>query len=56
MTLAVRLGYVQREDAVDVWHLAQEVGKMLRRIAKTLEDPDKPKGPRGRRSAQQSRS
>lgn len=37
LTLAVRLGYIEREQAVEVWRLMQEVGKMLGQIVRLLE-------------------
>lgn len=37
MALAVRLGFVSREKALEMWELMQEVGKMLRELIRTLE-------------------
>jgi len=36
VAIAVRLEYVAREDAVEVWNLAQEVGKMLSSLIQSL--------------------
>ena len=36
VAIAVRLQYVAREDAVEVWNLAQEVGKMLSSLIQSL--------------------
>lgn len=36
MTLAVRVGRLEREQAVDAWNLCQEVGKMLTALIKNI--------------------
>jgi four helix bundle protein len=38
LTLGVRLRLVLRQHAVITWKLAQEIGKMLRRLIKSLTD------------------
>ena len=38
VAIAVRLEYVAREDAVEVWNLAQEVGKMLSSLIQSLNE------------------
>ena len=37
ITLAVRLGFVEREAAAAVWNMAQEVGKMLSGMIRSLQ-------------------
>jgi four helix bundle protein len=37
LTLAVRLEFVPRERVLDIWTLAQDVGKMLNRLIASLE-------------------
>ncbi len=37
LTIAVRLKFIQRTQAVEVWKLAQEVGQMLNRLIHSLE-------------------
>jgi four helix bundle protein len=41
ITLAVRLGFVGREKAAVVWNMAQEVGKMLSGMTRSLQDKSK---------------
>ena len=41
ITLAVRLGFVSRDEASPVWIMAQEVGKMLSRMITTLQKKPK---------------
>lgn len=36
VAIAVRLGFAKREDALYVWEIAQEVGKMLRSMIQTM--------------------
>ncbi|MEX0653143.1 MAG: four helix bundle protein [Phycisphaeraceae bacterium] len=36
LTIAVRLGYVDREQAAPVWQLAQRVGQMLTQLIRSL--------------------
>lgn len=36
-TIAVRLGFVPREQAVPVWDMTQEIGKMLTTMIRTLQ-------------------
>lgn len=36
LTLAVRLGYVAREDVLAVWDTAQHTGRMLHRLIQSL--------------------
>ena len=36
LILAVRLGYIKREDATDVWNLLQETGKLLHGLIRSL--------------------
>ncbi|MEE9403610.1 MAG: four helix bundle protein [Algisphaera sp.] len=44
ITLAVRVGCIERKDAMTSWDLCQEVGKMLTRLVQSLEtSPKKPK-------------
>lgn len=41
LTIATRLGLAQREDTLPVWELAQDVGRLLNALIKSLEDaPD----------------
>ena len=37
LMLSVRIGFVRRETTVEVWALAQEVGKMLAALVRSLE-------------------
>ena len=37
VAIAVRLGYAEREDALYVWEIAQEVGKMLQSMIRTMQ-------------------
>lgn len=41
MILAVRVKKLEREDAVKAWELAQEVGKMLTQMIRSMMDQDK---------------
>ncbi|NLV42256.1 MAG: four helix bundle protein [Candidatus Hydrogenedentes bacterium] len=41
ITLAVRLEYVPREKAVEIWNTTQEVGKMLTGLISSLRRPSK---------------
>ncbi|HEX8521570.1 MAG TPA: four helix bundle protein [Tepidisphaeraceae bacterium] len=45
LTLTVRLNLVAREDAVLVWPLAQDVGKMLHRLTTSLKKSVSPPKP-----------
>jgi hypothetical protein len=36
MTIAARLDFIVREQALESWHLSQEVGKMLAELARSL--------------------
>ncbi len=38
ITLAVRLGFVERELAAAVWNMTQEVGKMLSGMIRSLQE------------------
>jgi len=40
LLIAVRLGYLQREDAKQAWVLLQDVGKLLNGLIKSLEGRD----------------
>ncbi len=37
ITIAVRLNYVSREIAMNIWNMTQEVGKMLSTMIRTLQ-------------------
>ena len=37
VAIGVRLGYANREDALHVWEIAQDVGKMLRSMIQTMQ-------------------
>lgn len=37
VTIAVRLDFIVREDALKVWELCQEVGRMLNKLIQSLE-------------------
>ena len=38
LTLAVRLGYLNRDDVLQAWDTAQRTGKMLHRLIQSLSD------------------
>jgi len=38
LILAQRLGFVDREHAIEIWNAAQEVGKLLLRLIRSLEN------------------
>jgi len=38
LTIAVRLGFVSREVAMEAWELVQEVARMLAKLIQSLED------------------
>lgn len=38
LTIAVRLEYVTRDEAMEVWDYAQEVGKMLNKLIRSLKE------------------
>lgn len=38
LTIAARLDFVTREGALETWTLAQETGKLLRRLIESLKD------------------
>lgn len=42
VTISVRLDFIVREKATEVWNLCQEVGKMLSRLIQSLEHKSKP--------------
>ena len=37
VTVAVRPGFIERDEAMEVWNLSQEVGKMLNRLVQSLD-------------------
>ena len=37
VTIAVRLGFIERDEAMEVWNLSQEVGKMLNKLVQSLD-------------------
>lgn len=39
LVIAVRLRFVEREEVTQAWDLAQEVGKMLRKLIASLQPP-----------------
>jgi hypothetical protein len=39
LTIAVRLGFVAREQVLETWQLTQQVGKMLRKLIASLAKP-----------------
>jgi four helix bundle protein len=41
VTIAVRLGFVSRKEAMEVWALSQEVGRMLTKLIQSLEEGGK---------------
>ncbi|HPO17112.1 MAG TPA: four helix bundle protein [Candidatus Hydrogenedentes bacterium] len=46
LTIAVRLKFIQRTQAVEVWKLAQEIGQMLNKLIHSLESsPSVPRTP-----------
>ena len=42
LTIAVRLGFVAREQVLETWQLTQQVGKMLRKLIASLAKPQPP--------------
>ncbi len=38
IALAVRLGFAERDEAVVIWDLAQEVGKMMSGMVRSLQE------------------
>lgn len=42
VTIAVRLNFITREQAMEGWNLCQEVGKMLNKLIQSLEDKRRP--------------
>jgi four helix bundle protein len=42
VTIAVRLGFVSRETALNIWTMTQEVGKMLYTMIRTLQKKSQP--------------
>jgi len=44
IALAVRLGFAEREEATILWNMAQEVGKMLSGMIRSLQEKSS-KGP-----------
>ena len=42
LVIAGRLGLVQREDTLETWGLAQEVGKMLNKLIESLKEKSQP--------------
>lgn len=46
VAIAVRLGFAKREDALLVWEIAQDVGKMLRSMVQTMQQADAGKKPK----------
>ena len=40
LAIALRLGFVQREQLQELWHLCQEIGKMLRALVHTLKETE----------------
>jgi four helix bundle protein len=41
ITIAVRLGFIQREKAVDLWNMTQEIGRMLTSMILSLQGKSK---------------
>ncbi len=37
ITIAVRLGFIERETAMPIWNMTQNVGKMLSRLIRSLQ-------------------
>ncbi len=37
VTIAVRLGFIERDEAMEIWNLSQEVGKMLNKLVQSLD-------------------
>ncbi|HIJ65334.1 MAG TPA: four helix bundle protein [Candidatus Hydrogenedentes bacterium] len=48
LTIAVRLGFVAREETIVIWDLCQDIGKMLNRLIQSLEEPAKRNTPNPR--------
>ncbi len=50
LTIAVRLDFITRDQAMDTWNLCQEVGRMLNKLIRSLEQRSTPRrqdpGPR----------
>ena len=44
VTIAVRLGFVSRETALNIWNMTQEVGKMLSSMIVALQKKSKKSG------------
>ena len=43
IAIAARLNFIEREEAVNIWNLAQEIGKMLTKLIQSLsEEKTKP--------------
>ncbi|MBI5092246.1 MAG: four helix bundle protein [Candidatus Hydrogenedentes bacterium] len=46
LTIAVRLNYVPREDAVETWGHVRETGKLLTKLMQSLDAKQKPSRPK----------
>jgi four helix bundle protein len=42
LTIAVHLGFITRDDALGVWEMCEEVGRMLNKLISSLKSAPRP--------------